>query len=128
MCDERYARIAHAIAISPFFAGTRARAESHGFSLTFPFGGQRHYQAMRPAFDKAPVVLFESLDCAIASDWVHDSPRDRERGIRTARPQATLRLANHAFEPFEFLLGEIEVKLGILRFPPRGPHKEKEVC
>ena len=48
-----------AIAISPFFPGNQAKAESRSLSLPFLFGGQRRYQAMRPGVGKAPVALLE---------------------------------------------------------------------
>ena len=57
-----------AIAIPPFFGGSRAGAESHSFSLPFPFAGQRHYQAMQPALGKVPAVVLELQLCC--REWL----------------------------------------------------------
>jgi hypothetical protein len=48
-----------AIAIPPFFAESRAKAESRSLSVPFHFGGQRRYRAMRPGVGKAPAALLE---------------------------------------------------------------------
>ena len=47
------------IAIPPFFAGNRAKAESRRLYGPFRFGAPRRYRAMRPEVAKAPVALSE---------------------------------------------------------------------